>query len=105
MGCSSPREIVEENIQRRDTLDEPITSAKKRKFAQPSAIASNSSDDNFIDWFTTKEEQSDPNDDPNLLFLRSLLPDMKQMTDKQNRRFRQKVIGLMDDILADADIS
>lgn len=37
-------------------------------------------------------------------FFRSLLPDLRKMTDKPSRRFRQKVIGLVDDILEDADI-
>ncbi len=38
-------------------------------------------------------------DDPDLNFLKSLLPDMKSMTDNQKRKFKINVLKLSDDIL------
>lgn len=76
----------------------------KRKFSQTASTTSNSIDDTFIEWLKTKTERDSSIEHPNMSFLRSLLPDMMKMTDKQNRRFRQKVIGLIDDILEEEDI-
>ncbi|GJQ87212.1 hypothetical protein Trydic_g12564 [Trypoxylus dichotomus] len=88
-------------------IDKSIIVAKKtytstrRKFSRNASTISNSADAAFIGWLRNKERDSSK-ENPNMSFLRSL--DMMKMTDKQNRRFRQKVIGLMDDILEDADI-
>ncbi|ALC48506.1 CG4404, partial [Drosophila busckii] len=41
--------------------------------------------------------------DANFLFLISLHPYLSEMTGKQNRRFRQKVVRLIDDILDNVD--
>ncbi|KAF2885313.1 hypothetical protein ILUMI_20845 [Ignelater luminosus] len=49
-----------------------------------------------------KERRNDT-EDANLLFLKSLLPDIRQMNDKQNRKFRVQVINLIDDILQETD--
>jgi hypothetical protein len=40
--------------------------------------------------------------DPDVQFLRSLLPDMKSMTAKQKRMFKIGALNLMDEILEDA---
>lgn len=84
-----------------------IIARKSYNFAERKASASttsNAADDAFIEWMKTKKERDSCKECPNMSFLRSLLPDMKKMTDKQNRRFRQKVISLIDDILEDADV-
>uniref|UniRef100_T1P956 Alcohol dehydrogenase transcription factor n=1 Tax=Musca domestica TaxID=7370 RepID=T1P956_MUSDO len=41
--------------------------------------------------------------DADQFFLNSLLPYLKEMSGKQNRRFRQKVVALIDNILDNAD--
>ncbi|CAG9771697.1 unnamed protein product [Ceutorhynchus assimilis] len=77
----------------------------KRKYSQNVSAPLNPADDDFIEWKKYKEDSnSNVNEHPNMLFLRSLFPDLMKMTDKQNRRFRQKVIGLIDDIIEDKDI-
>ncbi|XP_050316036.1 uncharacterized protein LOC126750456 [Anthonomus grandis grandis] len=43
-------------------------------------------------------------EDPNISFFKSILPYMEKMTDKQNRKFRQKVLGLIDEILDEDDV-
>lgn len=47
----------------------------------------------------TKTKESSDQEDSDLLFLRSLLPDLKKLTDAQKRRFKQRVFALFDDIL------
>ena len=81
----------------------------KRKYSQNLSAPLNPADDAFIKWMKYKQDRdsnsnSNINEHPNMLFLRSLFPDLMKMTDKQNRRFRQKVIGLIDDIIEDNDI-
>ncbi|XP_072397090.1 uncharacterized protein [Diabrotica undecimpunctata] len=103
--------FVTEEFTETDT-DEIIISPrhpyKKKKICHQTSTNSSKStqaDDAFIEWLKQKKGKDNAEENPNLFFLRSLLPDMMRMTDKQNRRFRQKVIGLMDDILEDADIN
>ncbi|KAG5885991.1 hypothetical protein JTB14_025386 [Gonioctena quinquepunctata] len=79
--------------------------AKKRKETQIPSSAPNPVDSDFVEWLQNKKEMDDfKKEDANMSFFRSLLPDVRKMTDKQSRRFRQKVIGLVDEILDDADI-
>lgn len=47
----------------------------------------------------TKKKESSDEEDADLLFLRSLLPDLKKINDAQKRRFKQRVFALFDDIL------
>lgn len=47
----------------------------------------------------TKKKESSDEEDADLLFLRSLLPDLKKLNDAQKRRFKQRVFALFDDIL------
>lgn len=100
--------ITNENVNvtsRQEVTVTPTNIAKKRKLSQISSSSPNPVDAAFVEWLKNKKERDDnKNDDPNMSFLRSLVPDMRKMTDKQNRRFRQKVIGLVDEVLEDADI-
>lgn len=45
-----------------------------------------------------------PSPDADYSFLISLHPYLKEMSGKQNRRFRQKVIGLIDNVLDNIDV-
>lgn len=49
--------------------------------------------------YNTKKKQSSDEEDGNLLFLRSLLPDLKKLTDAQKRRFKQRIFVLYDEIV------
>uniref|UniRef100_A0A6P7F2E5 Uncharacterized protein LOC114324150 n=1 Tax=Diabrotica virgifera virgifera TaxID=50390 RepID=A0A6P7F2E5_DIAVI len=93
------------------TVDETIITSrhpnKKSRICQQTTTNSSIStpaDDAFIGWLQQKKGKENVEVYYNLSFLRSLLPDMKKMTEKQNRRFRQKVVALMDDILEDTDM-
>lgn len=61
----------------------------------------------FAEWIKSKNDHhrhclmSQPDADQS--FLNSLHPFLREMSGKQNRRFRQKVIGLIDAILENAD--
>ncbi|TMW51717.1 hypothetical protein DOY81_003209 [Sarcophaga bullata] len=62
----------------------------------------------FAEWLKSKNEQkhhclmtSSPDADQS--FLNSLHPYLREMTGKQNRRFKQKAIALIDDILDNTD--
>ncbi|CAH0560385.1 unnamed protein product [Brassicogethes aeneus] len=82
-----------------------VSVPKKQKVTQIPSSSSNPVDDSLLEWLENKKERDNfKKEEPNMSFFRSLLPDVMKMTDKQNRRFRQKVIGLIDEILDDADI-
>lgn len=57
-------------------------------------------DKSFIDFVNMKKEKSCETD-PRKMFLLSLLPDIKNMTDQQMRMFKKKVLDLVDDILTE----
>lgn len=105
---SSPFNMTDENTQESD-VDKSVAIANelqpsiKGRLSQTISTISNTADDGIIKWLN-KKERDKRSDNPNMLFLLSLLPDISKMTDKQNRRFRQKVIGLIDDILEDSDV-
>lgn len=86
------------------------TPAPHNTFPQPSDIRNGSAVDltEFAEWIKTKSEhhrhcvvQRSPDADQS--FLNSLHPFLKEMSGKQNRRFRQKVVALIDAILDNAD--
>ncbi|GJQ79482.1 hypothetical protein Trydic_g16335 [Trypoxylus dichotomus] len=108
--ASSAPDMTDQGSTQDSGIDKSIIVAKKtytsikRKFSQNASTISNSADAAFVGWLKNKQERGNSKENPNMSFLRSLLPVMMKMTDKQNRRFHQKVIGLMDVILEDADI-
>lgn len=76
-----------------ESYDKPSSSKKRRTECLDA-------DDTFAECIKNMVERNNmERDDPNMLFLRSLLPDMIKMTDKQNRKFRLKVLELIDGIL------
>jgi len=89
-------ELSEETPQR--------SSSKKRKIQkhtenwENSAVQCLTALSNKYNANTKKKESSDE-EDADLLFLRSLLPDLKKLNDAQKRRFKQRVFALFDDIL------
>ncbi|XP_028155719.1 uncharacterized protein LOC114349516 [Diabrotica virgifera virgifera] len=105
----SSRYVTEESDTEEMILTHSHLYKKKQFYQQTSSNSSKSTPDDdasraFVEWVKQKENKNNAEENPNLLFLRSLLPDMMKMTEKQNRRFRQKVIGLMGEILEDEDI-
>lgn len=48
---------------------------------------------------------SQENDDADLDFFRSLLPDIRMMTASQKRRFKMGIFGLIDNVLTNNDIN
>uniref|UniRef100_A0A1I8QAZ2 BESS domain-containing protein n=1 Tax=Stomoxys calcitrans TaxID=35570 RepID=A0A1I8QAZ2_STOCA len=62
----------------------------------------------LADWLKSRSDHPrhyrlTPSPDADQSFLNSLHPYLKEMTGKQNRRFRQKVVALIDAILDNAD--
>nr|CAD7460045.1 unnamed protein product [Timema tahoe] len=58
----------------------------------------------FIEFLNLEKGRTTCDDDPRKQFLLSLLPDIKQMTDVQMRRFKIKVLNLVEDILSEVPI-
>uniref|UniRef100_A0A6P7H439 Uncharacterized protein LOC114345854 n=1 Tax=Diabrotica virgifera virgifera TaxID=50390 RepID=A0A6P7H439_DIAVI len=60
-------------------------------------------DENFDEYFKLKRKKLEagmnPMQEANKMFLLSLLPDMNMMSSHQTRKFKRKVIDLMDNIL------
>jgi len=56
----------------------------------------------FLDFFNSKKKKIVPEEeDPDLFFLKSLLPDMKSMNDNQKRRFKMQMISVAESILSE----
>lgn len=54
-----------------------------------------------LDFFNSKKKKIVPEEeDPDLFFLTSLLPDMKSMNDDQNRRYKMQMISVAGSILS-----
>jgi hypothetical protein len=77
--------------------DDPSSRVKKRKTSRSLSDV----DKSFMEFVNMKENQFASDDDPRIQFLLSLLPDAKEMTDNQMRRFKRKVLELVEDILDD----
>ncbi|CAG4984502.1 unnamed protein product [Colias eurytheme] len=64
-------------------------------------------DDGIMDYFEAKkaklEKKSEDIEDPKRMFLLSLLPDMKAMSDSQTRTFKRRVLALVDEILEESN--
>ncbi|KAF5289776.1 hypothetical protein FQA39_LY03693 [Lamprigera yunnana] len=108
LASQSRGDEISENVNepsREETIATPTNTTKRRKVSLIPSSATNPVDEAFVDWHKNEKEKDDfRKEDANRSFLLSLLPDMWKMTDKQNRRFRQRVICLADEILEDADI-
>jgi len=77
------------------SYDQPSSSKKRR-------TECTDADDTFAECIKNMVERNNvERDDPNMLFLRSLLPDIMKMTDRQNLKFRLKVLELIDGILGE----
>ncbi|KAL0868352.1 hypothetical protein ABMA27_007871 [Loxostege sticticalis] len=88
MSSYSPRPTDE-------TTNSPPKNHRKRN---PSAV-----DESILNYFKTKaaklQNQTEDRDDPKRMFLLSLLPDLKAMSDSQTRTFKRRVLALVDEIL------
>lgn len=82
-------------------IEKELVPSKIRKtMAEKTYESKISADKAFVQW--VKEKQSKPrNDDPDSLFLLSLVPDVKKLGDKQKRRFKIKVLSLLEELVED----
>lgn len=55
----------------------------------------------FIDYVKTKNQKSKKEEDPRKQFLLSMLPEINQMTDIQMRKFKRKMLDVIDGILGE----
>lgn len=99
-------ELQHENSENNDVVEESATnesllapktltkvSTTKRKQVDPLEKCA-------IDYFTSKKRcQLETTDDADLLFLKSLLPDLRQMTNAQKHEFKWKTIQNIGEIL------
>ncbi|XP_055370717.1 uncharacterized protein LOC129605158 [Condylostylus longicornis] len=85
---------LQHHTQNLDPLQDDYVAATKRKRVD----CENSHSIPFVKNRELEQEEA------NFCFLKSLLPDFNSMNKIQNRRFRKKVISLMEDILNDSDI-
>lgn len=59
-----------------------------------------------FDFFNSKKKKIVPEEeDPDLFFLKSLLPDMKSMNDDQKRRYKMQMISVAGSILSEPKLS
>jgi hypothetical protein len=57
----------------------------------------------FIDYINTKKQNSKKKEDPRKQFLLSMLLEINQMTDIQMRKFKRKMLDVIDDILGETN--
>lgn len=66
-------------------------------------------DDGIMDYFKARkaklETKTEDKEDPKRMFLLSLLPDIKAMSDSQTRTFKRRVLALVDEILEESPSS
>ncbi|GJQ65720.1 hypothetical protein Trydic_g19501 [Trypoxylus dichotomus] len=80
--ASSPPDMTDQGSTQDSGIDKSIIVAKKtytstkRKFSQNASTNSNSADAAFIGWLKNNQERVSSKENPNMSFLRSLLPDM-----------------------------
>lgn len=75
---------------------------KKRKVI--SQLENEADGGSFVKWVnaTQNNQNKTKEEDADLLFLRSLLPEVKRLSDKKKRTFKRKVLTLLDELLDDA---
>lgn len=90
----------------------PMSCPPSRSFAPSTDIGSNrrkrkpdTVDDGIMEYFKARKanlEKKSEDEDPKRMFLLSLLPDMKAMSESQTRTFKRRVLALVDDILEES---
>lgn len=90
----------------------PMSCPPSRSFASSTDIGSNrrkrkpdTVDDGIMEYFKARKanlEKKSEHEDPKRMFLLSLLPDMKAMSESQTRTFKRRVLALVDDILEES---
>jgi hypothetical protein len=81
--------------------DKKVVCKEKRLPTKRSPLEhKNDADSAIMQWTDTKNNKH-TDDDANLLFFRSLLPDMKRLTEKKRRKFMKNVIDILDSLLED----
>jgi hypothetical protein len=80
-------------LQRGMAADDTSSWVKKRK----TSSASSDVDKSFMEFVNMKKHRFASDNDHRKQFLLSLLPDVKEVTDNQMRRFKRKVLELVED--------
>lgn len=84
-------------------LSRPPASSTGSRFTRRKGKSFSTIDDGIMDYFKARKAKLDKNtietEDPKRMFLLSLLPDMKAMSDSQTRTFKRRVLALVDEIL------
>lgn len=108
-----PPEVNTENIESNSTTDEvPCTQATTNTLETPSSGSvdsntfkkpkirkvTNEADKAFVDWIKKKEIKTDS---ARKMFLLSLLPDVENLSEEQMRKFRIKVLLLLEEMQSD----
>lgn len=102
-------ENTEENISESTAESLNMTKASNEqvftpKFKKKKTNTSDMVDQCFIDYITTKKQNNKKEEDHRKQFLLSMLPEINQMTDIQMRKFKRKMLDVIDDILGETSI-
>lgn len=83
-----------------DTLETPSSGTdESNSFKKPKIRkVTNEADKAFVDWIKKKETKTDS---PRKMFLLSLLPDIENLSEEQMRKFRIKMLLLLEEIQSD----
>jgi hypothetical protein len=77
---------------------------RKRRKNSTSSISIDDANRSAFDFFQAKKKEN-KQEDPDLSFLKSILPDMKEMTGDQKRRFKVGILNLAGQILSESTVS
>lgn len=84
-------------------VTEPSAKLVKKHDMTISKRLSVEADKSLIEYLNMKKAESSRND-PDLEFMKSLLPDIKKMSDYQKRLFKRRTLEVIDSILCDAPV-
>lgn len=82
-----------------DQVVEETPPQKKRKLH--SQTSDNATDIAFMEWVNMKTQNKQ--EDSDLLFFRSLLPDLKKLDDRRKRIFKSKIMTTLHDMLDEVE--
>ncbi|XP_050433891.1 uncharacterized protein LOC126841445 [Adelges cooleyi] len=92
-------EVVEDNQPLKTCTIKPIL-IKKRQSVQLDEVNKDA-----FDFYISKRKKMVPEEDIDLCFLKSLLPDMRKMYEDQKRRYKIQMISIAGSILSEPKIS
>lgn len=86
-------EPTEPVVRRRGTIQKTAKNKAKKRKSDVFDL-----DKTFVEFCDSRKNRSE-NEDPNKMFLMSLLPEVNQMNPQKTRRFKRQVMNLIDEIL------